>query len=61
MAKYTYFIESVIGNDWVTILRAPLHRLRDIINVRKQYQIRTSYRLVRSDGKILDEVASTIH
>lgn len=55
--KHTYHLESFAISQWLKILEGrSLQYCQGFLDARCDYAPRTAYRLVRSDGKIMEEV-----
>ena len=54
--KHEYHIESLAHGSWLTILRGSMQYLQGFLDARKDYAPRTAYRLMRSDGRTMEEV-----
>ena len=55
MNKYDYHIESFAISKWLKIKTASLQYCLGFLDARKDYAPRNAYRLIRSDGKIIEE------
>jgi hypothetical protein len=55
---YTYHLESFYIGKWLKILQGSMQYCQGFLDARKDYAPRNAYRLVRSDGKIMEEVAA---
>lgn len=54
--KHTYNLESFTIGKWLRILHGSLQYCQGFLDARKDFSPRNAYRLVRSDGKIMEEV-----
>jgi hypothetical protein len=57
MANHTYKLESFYLERWMKIKEGGLQYLQGYLDARKDASPRPAYRLVRSDGKVMEEVA----
>ena len=54
--KYTYQIEILSAEQWVTILRdRSLHWCHGYLEAKSEFSPRLGHRIVRSDNKVIDE------
>lgn len=53
--KHEYRIESFSG-QWYKILQGSMQYCQGFLDARKDYAPRLAYRLMRSDGRIMEEV-----
>lgn len=60
MAKYSYTIESFSVGKWRSILSDTRDFCLGYLSACKQDAPRNSYRLIRSDGKVLSEVPANL-
>lgn len=56
--KHEYQLESFAIGKWLKILQGSMQYCQGFLDARKDYAPRNAYRLVRSDGKIMEEVAA---
>lgn len=54
--KHTYHLESFAIGKWLKILSGSLQYCQGFLDARKDYAPRNAYRLMRSDGKIVEEI-----
>lgn len=53
--KHYYHLESFVIGKWLKILQGSREYCQGFLNARKDYAPRNAYRIVRSDGKIMEE------
>ena len=58
MASHTYKLESNYLGEWRKLKEGSLQYLQGYLDARKDASPRLAYRLVRSDGKVMEEVAA---
>lgn len=56
--KHEYHLESFAIGKWLKILQGSLQYCQGFLDARKDYAPRTAYRLMRSDGRVMEEVAA---
>jgi len=56
MTKHTYTIETNCEGQWLKILSGSLQYLQGFLDARKDYAPRLAHRLLRSDGRIVEEI-----
>lgn len=56
--KYNYHIEAFFAGAWAKILSGSLQYCQGFLDARKDYAPRNAYRLMRSDGRVMEEVAA---
>ena len=54
--KYTYYIETYAYDRWYKTTEGGLFYLQGYMDAKKHYAPRLHHRLVRSDGKIIEEL-----
>jgi hypothetical protein len=54
--KYEYRVESFAIGKWLKILQGSLQYCQGFLDARKDYAPRNAYRLMRSDGRVMEEV-----
>lgn len=52
---YEYRVESFVFGDWIRITNGSLGYCRGFFDARKEGSPRNAYRVIRSDGKVIDE------
>ena len=55
---HTYYFESFYCGAWIRLLSDSLHFLRGYLHAKRDHSPRLAYRIVRGDGKIIDEVTA---
>lgn len=58
MASHTYKLESNYLGEWHKIKDGSLQYLQGYLDARKDASPRLAYRLMRSDGKVIEEIAA---
>lgn len=58
MANHTYKLESNYLGEWRKLKEGSLQYLQGYLDARKDASPRLAYRLMRSDGKVMEEVAA---
>src|SRR5688572_25579774 len=56
--KHAYHIESFAIGKWLKILQGSLQYCQGFIDARKDHAPRNAHRLMRSDGRIMEEVSA---
>jgi hypothetical protein len=57
--KHEYHLESFAHGAWVKFLKGfPLQYCQGFLDARKDHAPRLAYRLMRSDGRVMEEVAA---
>jgi hypothetical protein len=56
--KHEYRLESFYLDKWVTLKKSSLSYLQGYLDARKDASPRLAYRIIRSDGKIIEEIAA---
>lgn len=57
--KYSYRVEVQLSNkNWFKIHNAALEFCRGYLNAKKDYSPRLAHRIIRSDGKIIEEFSA---
>lgn len=54
--KHTYHIETFAIGKWLKIVQHSLQYCQGYLDARKEYSPRLAYRLMRSDGKVVEEL-----
>lgn len=54
--KHEYHLESFAIGKWLKILQGSLQYCQGFLDARKDYAPRNAYRLMRSDGRVMEEV-----
>jgi len=54
--KHEYHLESFACDKWLKILQGSLQYCQGFLDARKDYAPRNAYRLMRSDGRVMEEV-----
>lgn len=54
--KHEYHLESFAIGEWLKILQGSLQYCQGFLDARKDYAPRNAYRLMRSDGRVMEEV-----
>jgi hypothetical protein len=54
--KHEYHLESFSIGKWMIILTGSLQYCQGFLDARKDYAPRNAYRLMRSDGRIMEEI-----
>jgi hypothetical protein len=54
--KHEYHLESFAIGKWLKILQGSLQYCQGFLDARKDYAPRNAYRLIRSDGRVMEEV-----
>ncbi len=54
--KYEYYLETFVIGKWLKILQGSLQYCQGFLDARKDYSPRPAYRLMRSDGRVMEEV-----
>ena len=58
LMKHEYHLESFAIGKWLKILQGSLQYCQGFLDARKDYAPRNAYRLMRSDGRVMEEVPS---
>lgn len=56
--KYEYYLETFSREKWLKILTGTMHYCQGFLDAKKDYAPHNAHRLMRSDGKIIEEVAA---
>jgi len=56
--KHSYHLESFAFGRWLKILQGSLQYCQGFLDARKDHAPRNAYRLMRSDGRVMEEVAA---
>ncbi len=56
--KHEYHLKSFACGKWLKILQGSLQYCQGFLDARKDHAPRLAYRLMRSDGRIMEEVAA---
>jgi hypothetical protein len=54
--KHEYHLESFALGKWLKILQGSLQYCQGFLDARKDYAPRNAYRLMRSDGRVMEDV-----
>lgn len=54
--KYEYRIETLYLGDWIRIINSSRDFCRGFLHAREDAAPRNAYRIVRSDGKVIEEI-----
>ena len=54
--KHEYHLESFAIGKWQKIIPGSLQYCQGFLDARKDYSPRNAYRIMRSDGRVIDEV-----
>ena len=54
--KHEYHLESFAIGKWLKIMQGSLQYCQGFLDARKDYAPRNAYRLMRSDGRVMEEV-----
>lgn len=54
--KHEYHLEAFTIGKWIKILQGSMQYCQGFLDARKDYAPRSAYRLMRSDGKIMEEI-----
>ena len=55
---YNYHLETYAIGQWLKIKQGSMQYCQGFLDARKDYAPRNAYRLVRSDGKVMEETAA---
>ena len=58
--KYEYHLESFAIDRWCKILQGSLQYCQGFLDARKDYAPHSAYRLMRSDGRVVEAVAPRV-
>lgn len=53
---HTYTLETNHGGNWMKIFSASMHYLQGFLDARRDYAPRLAYRILRSDGKVIEQI-----